>query len=226
MKKLVIFSFILFLMVAMGFGQELRKVPKKSSIEVTNPGTGDMPLTNDMVDIRWVRKGIQNTKVKIELLKEAGGLELVIAPSTNNDGHYIWKVPYDLSDNFFKIRITAGTHVQDTGDVFRIRCCLKMTSISKTSGYPGDTFEMHGQFGANQGVKMPTLNKGQGNELIVVSWSHTKLVVKIPDGLAPGKYKTGVYCSNPCVPGCIWTSCMVWKDFTVLSKDQQRRRRR
>ena len=151
---------------------------------------------------------------------------MVIAHSTNNDGNFIWTIPYDLSGNFFKIRITSSPQVQDIGDVFRIRCCLRMTSISKTSGYPGDTYEMHGQFGSNQGVKMPVLNKGNANALTVVSWSHTKLVVKIPDGLPAGKYKTGVYCSNPCVPGCIWTSCMVWKDFTVLSKTQQRRRRR
>ncbi len=98
-----------------------------------------------------------------------------------------------------------------------MKCYLKLNSISKTSGYPGDTYEMHGSFGPTQGVKMPTLNKGTGNELPVLFWSAAKLIVKVPNTLAPGMYKTGVYCSNPCAPGAITTFGMVWRDFEVLS---------
>ncbi|MCP3900522.1 MAG: hypothetical protein GY707_12495 [Desulfobacteraceae bacterium] len=77
---------------------------------------------------------------------------------------------------------------------------------------------MHGSFGPTQGVKMPTLNKGKSNELIVLFWSASKLIVKIPGNFPPGMYKTGVYCSDPCAPGVgINTSGMVWRDFEVLS---------
>jgi hypothetical protein len=114
--------------------------------------------------------------------------------------------------------VKASPQLMNTGGIFDLNCCLKLTSISKTSGRPGDTFEMVGKFGPEQGTKVAVLNKGTANELIVVSWSDTKLVVKIPDGLAPGMYKTGVYCSNPCKGGAITTWCMVWRDFEVLPK--------
>jgi hypothetical protein len=98
-------------------------------------------------------------------------------------------------------------------------CHLTLNSISKTSGFPGTTFEMIGVFGAEQGLKMPAINKdGKENMLIVLSWSDTKLVVKVPDDLAPGTYKVGVYCSDPCKPGAITTVGMVWRDFQVLKK--------
>ena len=81
---------------------------------------------------------------------------------------------------------------------------------------------MNGAFGAEQGVKMPAINKdGKENKLIVLSWSHTKLLVKVPADLAPGTYKVGVYCSDPCQPGGITTVGMVFRDFTVLAKIRQ-----
>jgi len=97
------------------------------------------------------------------------------------------------------------------------KCFLTLNSISKTSGLPGTTFEMMGVFGAEQGLKMPAINKdGMEHALFVLFWSNTKLVVKVPIGLAPGIYKTGVYCSDPCKPGGITTYDMVWRDFKVL----------
>jgi hypothetical protein len=101
-------------------------------------------------------------------------------------------------------------------------CILTLDSISKTSGFPGTTFEMTGAFGDEQGVKMPAINKdGKENKLIVLSWSNTKLVVKVPPDLAPGAYKVGVYCSDPCQPGALTTVGMVFRDFTVLAKIRQ-----
>jgi len=97
------------------------------------------------------------------------------------------------------------------------KCFLTLNSISESSGFPGTTFEMNGVFGNEQGVKMPAINKdGKANHLIVLSWSNTKLTVKVPTDLAPGNYKVGVYCSDPCKPGAITTHGMVWRDFRVL----------
>ena len=102
------------------------------------------------------------------------------------------------------------------------KCFLTLNSISKTSGFPGTTFEMIGAFGSEQGIKMPAINKdGKGNKLIVLSWSDTKLLVKVPADLTPGTYKVGVYCSDPCQPGAITTYGMVWRDFQVLAKIRQ-----
>jgi len=99
------------------------------------------------------------------------------------------------------------------------KCFLTLNAISKTSGFPGTTFEMNGVFGDEQGVKMPAINKdGKANKLIVLSWSNTKLAVKVPTELTPGIYKVGVYCSDPCKPGAITTHGMVWRDFRVLMK--------
>jgi len=101
------------------------------------------------------------------------------------------------------------------------KCVLTLNSISKTSGYPGTTFEMYGFFGIEQGVKMPSINgpgEGTAHALIVLSWSNKKLVVKVPSDLTPGAYKVGVYCSNPCAGGAITTYGMVWRDFKVLEK--------
>jgi hypothetical protein len=102
------------------------------------------------------------------------------------------------------------------------KCVLTLDAISKTSGFPGTTFDMIGAFGNEQGVKMPAINKdGKENKLIVLSWSNTKLTVKVPADLAPGTYKVGVYCNDPCQPGGITTVGMVFRDFTVLAKIRQ-----
>jgi hypothetical protein len=218
MKIMSKFIFLFLLLGAVAFTQELKRVPQGSSIKVLYPGAGDKVWTGDICEIRWEGQGIQPIKVDILLIKPEGGVELVIVEGTNNDGKYQWSVPYNLPRMQYKIKVKASPQLMNTGGIFDLNCCLKLTSISKTSGRPGDTFEMVGKFGPEQGTKVAVLNKGTANELIVVSWSDTKLVVKIPDGLAPGMYKTGVYCSNPCKGGAITTWCMVWRDFEVLPK--------
>ncbi len=216
MSKFLLYSLLLAALGSVAFTTELKRVPLKSSIKVLYPSAGDKVWTGELCEILWERQGIQSTKVDVILVKPGGGTELLIASGTDNDGKYQWSVPYNLPRMQYKIRVKASPEVMHTGELFDLRCCLKLTSISKSSGRPGDTYEMVGKFGPEQGTKIAVLNKGQANELIIVSWSHTKLVVKIPDGLAPGMYKTGVYCSNPCAGGGITTWCMVWRDFEVL----------
>ena len=95
-------------------------------------------------------------------------------------------------------------------------CGINLTSLSKSSGYPGDTFEMTGTWGATQGTKIPCINMGNMNKLIVVmgGWSATKLTVKIPPGLPPGLYKVGVYCEPLEGGGTVYSSG--WLDFKIL----------
>lgn len=89
-------------------------------------------------------------------------------------------------------------------------CKIQFNSISKTSGSPGDTFEMYGKWEENQGNKTAGINRGRGNKLEIISWSNSVIKVRIPDGLRPGVYRVGVYCNNP--PH--WQGS-TWKDFEV-----------
>jgi hypothetical protein len=91
-------------------------------------------------------------------------------------------------------------------------CGINLTSLSKTSGVPGDTFEMYGTWGTKQGAKIPCINKGGMNRLIVLSWSNSVIKVKIPAGLTPGTYKVGVYCNDLSLGGSYSSG---WKDFII-----------
>ena len=93
-------------------------------------------------------------------------------------------------------------------------CGINLTSLSKTSGYPGDAFEMNGTWGATQGTKVPCINMGGMNKLEVLAWSATQLKVRIPPGLAPGVYKVGVYCEPLEGGGTVYSSG--WLDFKIL----------
>jgi hypothetical protein len=48
-------------------------------------------------------------------------------------------------------------------------CRISLHSLSKTSGAPGDAFEMYGVWGETQGNKTPCINKGGANKLEVLS---------------------------------------------------------
>ncbi|MFZ2302543.1 MAG: hypothetical protein WAW10_11835 [Gallionella sp.] len=76
-------------------------------------------------------------------------------------------------------------------------CKVGLASLNKTSGAPGDTFEMHGHWEDTQGTKTAAINMGRGHQLEVLSWTSKVLTVRIPQGLKPGAYKVGVYCNNP-----------------------------
>lgn len=76
-------------------------------------------------------------------------------------------------------------------------CKVNLASLSKTSGAPGDVFEMYGDWEDTQGAKSAAINRGGGNTLEVLSWTSKTLSVRIPKKLSPGAYKVGVYCNNP-----------------------------
>jgi hypothetical protein len=116
--------------------------------------------------------------------------------------------PMTSSKAVFTLRCTPS-------DQQPVGCGIYFKSLSKTSGFPGDTFEMYGTWGPTQGTKTPCINKGGPNKLIVLSWSNTVLHVKIPAGLAPGNYKVGVYCDFPITKP---TGGSTWKDFTIKSR--------
>ncbi len=107
------------------------------------------------------------------------------------------------------IRITGGSPGEPKP------CGIYLKSLSKTSGLPGDIFNMYGTWGPTQGTKIPCINKGTMNKLIVMSWSNNNLKVRIPNGLEPGKYRVGVYCDD-LSKGKTYGSN--WMDFTILSR--------
>jgi hypothetical protein len=94
-------------------------------------------------------------------------------------------------------------------------CGISLTGLSKTSGYPGETFRLLGTWGATQGPKIPCINKGKMNKLIVLGWSNTAIRVRIPAGLAPGTYRVGVYCHSLDL-GKTYSSG--WKDFQIKAR--------
>lgn len=92
-------------------------------------------------------------------------------------------------------------------------CRLSLHSLSKTSGAPGDLFEMNGEWGQRSEMKVPSINKGGSNNLEVVSWTERVLVARVPKDLSPGVYRVGVYCVSG---GQTFSSG--WKDFDVVPR--------
>jgi len=111
------------------------------------------------------------------------------------------------------------------------QCHLTLNSISRSWGYPGSVFRMYGVFGDEQGAKMPAIGSlnedgDQDAPLIVIFWSNTMLVVRVPSHLHPGPYKVGVFCSDPCKPGAVTTIGMVWRNFQVVEVPRYRVRKK
>ena len=90
-----------------------------------------------------------------------------------------------------------------------------MQAVSRTSGSPGDEFELVGAWGDSQGTKLPSINMGASHRLHVASWTSTVLKVRIPQELEPGAYKVGVYCNDPMDPGLGGSYSTSWVDFEV-----------
>lgn len=95
-------------------------------------------------------------------------------------------------------------------------CGVALDGLSKTSGAPGDTFEMRGKWGAAQELKLPSINMGGQKRLEVVSWTPSVLTVRVPQGLSPGKHRVGVYCNDPGA-GSKGTYASGWVDFNVTA---------
>jgi hypothetical protein len=98
-------------------------------------------------------------------------------------------------------------------------CGIVLESLSKTSGSEGDSFYMHGVWGTGIGQKMPCLkNKNKIIPLPILIWSENIVKVKIPAGLAPGKYQAGVFCRDP---GKGPTDSSGWLDFEIIKKTEK-----
>ncbi|MCP5101968.1 MAG: hypothetical protein GY950_01250 [bacterium] len=164
-----------------------------------------------VVKYKWLRSDNANAPVKTIRFNKPGTKTVTTtwtlgAPGMTYNG---WQA----------VRILAPNQMTSNRAAFKLKCgvsCgIQFKSLSKTSGYPGDTFKMYGTWGASQGTKTPCINKGGPNKLIVLSWSNSVLNVRIPTGLAPGKYRVGVYCKFPIIGK---TGGSTWKDFTVKSR--------
>lgn len=91
---------------------------------------------------------------------------------------------------------------------------ISLRGLSKTSGAPGDTFEMRGVWGSQTG-KWPSINRGNSRDLEVLSWTPTNITVRIPADLSPGVYKVGVYWRKS--PGDSTMYGSTFRDFTVTT---------
>ena len=91
---------------------------------------------------------------------------------------------------------------------------ISLRGLSRTSGAPGDTFEMRGVWGSQTG-KWPSINRGNARKLEVLSWTPTNITVRIPADLSPGVYKVGVYWRKS--PGDSTMYGSTFRDFTVTA---------
>lgn len=74
---------------------------------------------------------------------------------------------------------------------------MNLNNIAPTRGAVGELFTIVGSdFGAVRGRQIASINRGRVNPLTVVSWSNTRIRVRIPAGLAAGNYKVLVYYDN------------------------------
>ncbi len=225
MKHLKLFLILAFLMGSLVFTGDLLAKVTRVYVSV-NPTSfkGKCPkkfvftgkITSNspgVVKYKWLRSDNANAPVKT-LRFRSPGTQIVNTtwtlggPGMTYNG---WQAVRILSPN----QMTSNRAVFTLKCVGDVGCGIIFKSLSKTSGFPGDTFKMYGTWGPTQGTKTPCINKGGPNKLIVLSWSNTVLHVKIPAGLAPGKYRVGVYCKFP-ITGL--TGGSIWKDFTIKSR--------
>ncbi|MCP5106887.1 MAG: hypothetical protein GY950_26115 [bacterium] len=94
-------------------------------------------------------------------------------------------------------------------------CGIVLESLSKTNVSEGDTFTLHGVWGTKGPQIVCLKNKDKIIELPIRIWSEHIVKVKIPAGLAPGKYKVGAYCRNPKMGR---TDSTAWLDFEIIKK--------
>ena len=167
-----------------------------------------------VVKYKWIRSDNANAPVQSISFNKPGTQVVSTTWTLGAAGmtYNGWEAIQILSPNAmtsnkaaFKLKCEGGV----------LNCGVVLKSLSQTSGYPGDTFKMYGTWGAVQGTKTPCINKGGANKLIVLSWSNTVLNVKIPNGLAPGNYKVGVYCKFPITEK---TGSTLFKDFTIKAR--------
>jgi hypothetical protein len=226
MKRIKLVIVLAVVMAALVFTPELAARVVKVTASVTPTSwSGRCPkrfefvgkITVDkpgVVKYKWIRSDNANAPVKTLRFRKPGTQKVTTywqlsAPGTHWEAVQILEPNQMKSNNaVFSLKCTPSNQ-QPVG------CGIYFKSLSTASGFPGDTFKMYGTWGPTQGTKTPCINKGGPNKLIVLSWSNTVLHVKIPTGLAPGKYKVGVYCKFP-ITGP--TGGSTWKDFTIKSR--------
>jgi len=224
MKRLHLFIILAVVIGSMVFTADLAaKVTKVKAFVTPKTYTGKCPKRFEFVGkIRVNRPGV----VKYRWIRSDGATAPVqtirfLRRGTRTVTTY-WQIGAP-GMHWRAIRILAPNKKTSNRAVFKLRCTttgakpcgISFRSLSRTSGYPGDTFKMYGTWGPRQGTKTPCINKGGPNKLTVLSWRNTVLTVKIPRGLAPGKYRVGVYCNFPITKP---TGGSTWKDFIIKSR--------
>ncbi len=89
-------------------------------ITITNPHSGSKWYKGQTYTITWTKSGVMDAKVKIRLY-QGGSKVLGITDKTDNDGSFTWKVPDNLPDGNYVIRVrTVDNNVFDDSDMFVI----------------------------------------------------------------------------------------------------------
>jgi len=156
--------------------------------------------------IKWASSGATGNQVRIEL-KDPAMIHTVsvIANSAPNSGSYSWHIPDDFMEDDYRIRVSSLSNMNVFGDsaVVGIRYlhCGRLDSLSQTSGFPGDSFTMSGEWPFRQGSRCPRIFAGSETNymLEVLSWSTEAIQVKIPMGINPGPSHVNLrcVCDNP-----------------------------
>lgn len=92
-----------------------------ASLTVTAPVSGDTWYTRSPVTITWVKSGVQNANVRIQLYKGATKV-LDISRGTPNDQSFGWTVAPTLAAGAtYRVRVsTLDGRIQDDSDVFSV----------------------------------------------------------------------------------------------------------
>ena len=103
---------------------KITNAPQQTArIIVTSPFTENIWYKGKTYTIRWMRRGVMNSNVKIRLMQN-GTKILAITDSTPNDGtfgSFRWTIPASVTNGSYKIRVkTIDNAVYDDSDVFRI----------------------------------------------------------------------------------------------------------
>ena len=98
-------------------------------------------------------------------------------------------------------------------------CKIRLNSISKKSGYAGESIFLYGKWRNEQGDKLIGMNNGRLNKITAVSWSDTVIEIKIPDDFLSDEYKIGIYCNNPHDPKKGGSYSSGWLDFYLVNKN-------
>ncbi len=90
--------------------------------QVIQPNGGEQLTAGSYYEIKWLSSGYEVDFVKIQYSKDGGKNWLTIVSRTANDGSYLWKVPYVLSDScLVKVADIDCDPFDISNGLFRIR---------------------------------------------------------------------------------------------------------